>query len=107
MDFSNPFPGLKTPLTDDDLVRALRIDLAAELDASNLYESHAENTTHPIVKGVLLSISDEEKVHAGEILRLIDLLTDDQENKFHEEGKMEVERKFPDLVYSPLRNLRG
>ena len=103
MAFQDPFPGLKVPLSDDDLVRALRVDLAAELEASNLYEAHADATSHEIVRETLRDISKEEKVHAGELLRLIDLLTDNQEGQLHDEGRREVEKKFPDLMYSVAR----
>lgn len=42
MAFQDPFPGLSKPLSNQDLIRALRLDLAAELEAANLYEAHAE-----------------------------------------------------------------
>jgi rubrerythrin len=100
MAFQNPFPGLSTPLNTLDLVRALRIDLAAEEEAIHLYTAHADATDNEIVAGALLDIADEEKVHAGEIIRLIDYL-DPGESKLLEKGAAEIEKKFPEIRYLP------
>jgi rubrerythrin len=90
--FTDPFPGIKetNPMSKDDLVKALRLDLAAEEDAASLYVTHSNATDNPLVIKVLRSISNEERVHIGELLRLIETL-DPEETKFLENGAAEVE----------------
>lgn len=91
-EFLNPFSG-RVPdrkLTDRELVRALRLNLAAEEEAVHLYQAHADATDNPLAKAVLEDIADEERVHAGEFQRLISLLVDDEEEKLAE-GAEEVD----------------
>lgn len=89
--FTDPFPGIKEtrPMSTPDLIRALRLDLSAEEDAIHLYTAHANSTNSPIASKVLKSIADEERVHAGEFLKLIETLDKDEE-KFLKEGAAEV-----------------
>jgi rubrerythrin len=91
-EFANPFAGLKKDrkLTDEELVRAIRFMVAAEYEAVQLYMQLAESTDHKLAKEVLIDIADEERVHAGEFLRLLHELAPD-EAKFYEEGAEEVE----------------
>jgi rubrerythrin len=80
-EFTNPFssvtPGRK--LTDSELLRALRLDLSAEEEAVNIYLAHADATDNELAKKVLIDIADEERVHAGEFQRLINILAKDEE----------------------------
>jgi rubrerythrin len=90
-EFTNPFSGM-TParkLTDSELARALRLDLAAEEEAVHVYEAHADATDHKLAEKVLRDIADEERVHAGEFQRLINILLKDEE-RFLAEGAEEV-----------------
>lgn len=80
-EFLNPFSG-RVPdrkLTDGELIRAIRLDLAAEHEAVHLYMAHAEATDNPLAKKVLIDIADEERVHAGEFARLLSILTGDED----------------------------
>ena len=90
-EFVNPFSG-KIPerrLTPEELIRAIRLDLAAEHEAVHAYMAHADATDNPLAKAVLIDIANEERVHAGEFARLLAILTGD-EDKFLEEGAVEV-----------------
>ena len=79
--FTNPFvqnvPEKK--LSNAELIRAIRINVAAELDATSLYEAHAEATDHPLAKKVLIDIANEERVHVGEFMELLKILQEDEE----------------------------
>jgi uncharacterized protein len=91
-EFVNPFSG-KVPdrkLTIEELVRAIRLDLAAEHEAVHTYLSHADATDHPLAKAVLIDIANEERVHVGEFARLISILTGD-EDEFLKKGTLEVD----------------
>ncbi|ADD68718.1 hypothetical protein Dacet_1955 [Denitrovibrio acetiphilus DSM 12809] len=94
-DFGNPFSGLKSDrkLTDKELIRAIRFMVAAEYEAIQLYQQLAESTDNKLAQQVLIDIADEEKVHAGEFLRLLKEL-DPEEEKFYQQGYAEVEEEF-------------
>jgi rubrerythrin len=96
-EFLNPFPGMvpARKLTLEELVRAIRLDLAAEHEAVHLYMAHADATDHPLAKKVLIDIANEERVHVGEFARLISILTKD-EDKFLKEGAEEVDEMAAD-----------
>lgn len=100
-DFGNPFSGLKNDrkLTHEELVRAIRFMVAAEYEAIQLYEQLAESTDNELAKKVLYDIANEEKVHAGEFLRLLKEIQPDEE-AFYQEGAQEVEEEFLGLGLS-------
>ncbi|NIT36537.1 MAG: rubrerythrin [candidate division Zixibacteria bacterium] len=91
-EFGNPFSGLKhdRKLTDEELVRAMRFLVAAEYEAVQLYMQLAESTDDELARAVLTDVADEERVHAGEFLRVLKELAP-EEVKFYEEGAQEVE----------------
>jgi rubrerythrin len=92
-EFVDPFRG-KVPdrtLTLSELIRAIRLDVAAEQEATHIYTAQAEATDNPIAKRVLLDIAREERVHSGEFLRLLSILTEGEEDAVHEEGAREVD----------------
>jgi len=91
-EFGSPFSGLANDrkLTDAELVRAIRFMVAAEYEAIQLYMQLAESTDNKLAVEVLKDIADEERVHAGEFLRLLRELAPDEE-KFYAEGAKEVE----------------
>jgi len=80
-EFVNPFSG-KVPerkLTFNELIRALRLNLAAEEEAIHLYQAHADATDNELAAEVLRDIADEEREHVGEFQRLLNILLDDEE----------------------------
>lgn len=90
--FGSPFSGLTNDrkLTDAELIRAIRFMVAAEYEAIQMYMQLAESTDNKLAVGVLKDIADEERVHAGEFLRLLHELAPDEE-KFYINGAKEVE----------------
>jgi rubrerythrin len=91
-EFVNPFSG-KVPdrkLTHEELVRAIRLNVAAEHEAIHLYMAHADATDHPLARKVLIDIANEERVHVGEFERLLEILTGD-EQRWVAEGREEVD----------------
>jgi len=97
-DFGSPFSGLANDrmLTDEELIRAIRFMVAAEYEATQLYMQLAESTTNKLAIEVLTDIADEERVHAGEFLRLLHEL-DTEEAKFYAEGAEEVDEMIEEL----------
>lgn len=94
-DFGNSFSGLKNDrkLTEAELIRAIRFMVSAEYEAIQLYMQLAESTDNLLAIEVLKDIADEERVHAGEFLRLLKELAPDEE-KFYAEGAAEVQEEI-------------
>lgn len=94
-DFGTPFSGLanKKHITHEELIRAVRFMIAAEYEAVQLYMQLAESTDNKLAIEVLKDIADEERVHAGEFLRLLKELAPD-EQEFYDEGAKEVEEEI-------------
>lgn len=92
-EFANPFSG-KVPdrkLTREELIRAIRLDIAAEHEAVHLYMAHAEAIDDPLAKKVLVDIANEERVHVGEFQRLLEILTAGEEARWLAQGAQEVD----------------
>jgi rubrerythrin len=70
--------------------------VAAEYEAVQLYMQLAESTDDKLAIEVLKDIADEERVHAGEFLRLLKHLAPDEE-EMYEEGYEEVEEMMEKL----------
>ena len=100
-EFGSPFSGLANDrkLTEAELIRAVRFMVAAEYEAVQLYMQLAESTDDKLAQEVLKDIADEERVHAGEFLRLLKKLAPDEE-KFYEEGAEEVQEMIDKLKKS-------
>jgi rubrerythrin len=83
---------VKTPekFTDRELTRAIRDAIIAEQGAIKQYETVVDATDNEEVKKVLQSIADEEKVHTGELQKILSNLLPDEEEKL-DEGAKEVE----------------
>ena len=94
-EFGSAFSGLAhgRKLTDKELIRAIRFMIAAEYEAIQLYTQLAESTDNKLAQEVLKDIADEERVHAGEFLRLLKELAPD-EQKFYDKGAEEVEEEI-------------
>jgi len=95
VDFVHPFPG-KNPgdsLTKAEIIRALRLSLSAEEEATQLYDLIAEYVDDEKIKKIMKDVADEEQVHKGEFQKLINLYDEDEVEKV-EEGLEEAEEKM-------------
>ncbi|MFP4499130.1 MAG: ferritin family protein [Vulcanimicrobiota bacterium] len=104
-EFVNPFSG-KVPerkLTKEELVRAIRLNVAAEEEAIHLYMAHADATDHPLAKKVLIDVANEEREHVGEFQRLLQVLTGD-EDKWLNNGIEEVNEMMEELNASRIES---
>jgi rubrerythrin len=93
--FGSPFSGLAKDkkISHEELIRAIRFTIAAEYEATQQYMQLAESTDNPLVIKVLTEIANEERVHAGELLRLLHELSPD-EAKLYAKGAKEVQEKI-------------
>ncbi|MCU0631952.1 MAG: rubrerythrin [Methanolinea sp.] len=94
-EFATAFSGLNSDrkLTHSELVRAIRLMIADEYEAIQVYTQLAESIEHELAREVLLDIADEERVHAGEFLRLLQELAPDEAD-FYSQGAAEVEAEI-------------
>jgi rubrerythrin len=83
-------------LSKQDLIRAIRLNIAAEHEAIHLYMAHAGATDHPLAKKVFIDIANEERVHIGEFERLLQILTGD-EDEWLADGRQEVDEMATEL----------
>lgn len=98
-DFATAFTAKASdrPLNGSELVRAIRLCIADEYEAIQVYTQLAESISDERAKAVLLDIADEEKVHAGEFLHLLTILAPDEEG-FYKAGAKEVDTTITSQV---------
>lgn len=94
-EFGTPWAGLSLnrKLKPEELVRTIRFMVAAEYEAVQLYMQAAEVSGNALAAEVLREIADEERIHAGEFLRLLKELAPDEEDLYRK-GAEEVEEKI-------------
>jgi rubrerythrin len=104
-EFGNAFSGLaaERKLTHPELVRAIRMMIAAEYEAVQLYMQLAESIDNELAKTVLKDVADEEIVHAGEFLTLLKAL-EPSEAGFYAEGAEEVQEIMAGLAGDMLKD---
>jgi len=97
-EFANPFAGnnIDRKISHDELIRTVRYSMSAEFEAIQLYMQIADATDNPLAKEVLTDIANEEKVHVGELYRLL-IELDPKEKEFYKDGIKEVEEEIEKL----------
>jgi uncharacterized protein len=95
--FADPFnANVSRKMNKDELIQALRLDIAGELEAIYLYDAHFQATDDPRAKAVLADIRDEEKIHMGELITLMRTLDPKEAEQFLK-GQHEVEELLEDI----------
>jgi len=98
--FANPFQGnVERKLTKEELIQAIRLDIASELEAIYIYDAHVQATDDVMAKKVISDIRDEEKVHVGELMTLLRVL-DPKELELFNSGEMEVKEMLGEFGIS-------
>lgn len=90
------------PLSNQELLQAIRVDIAGELEAIIGYEAHAMATTDERVKKVLYHIADEEKQHVGELEQLLYLLNP-AEGQQMDKGRQAVQQQQASNFQQPMQ----
>ncbi len=101
-EFAHAFYGNASPrkLSHSELVRAIRLMVTDEYEAISIYTQLAESIDNELAKEVLLDIANEERVHAGEFLRLLKELAPDEE-QWYADGAAEVEAEIAKMAGAP------
>jgi len=101
--FSNPFYGnVPRKMDTRELMRAIRLNIAAEEEATALYEAHADATDNPLAKKVFQDVANEERVHVGEFIKLLDIICND-EIAWIDNGYEEVEEMAEEVAAGNFR----
>ncbi len=99
--FANPFQAnVERKMTKEELIQAIRLDIAGELEAIYLYDAHVQATDNEMAKKVIADIRDEEKAHMGELMTLLRAL-DPREAELFASGESEVREMFEELGINP------
>lgn len=99
----NPFVGnIPRQMSNDELVQAIRVDIAGELEAIVGYEAHILATSDERAKKILHHIADEEKNHVGELQQLLAILNP-QEAEHVEKGKQAILQQQQSNFQQPLQ----
>jgi len=95
--FANPFQGnVERKMSKEELIQAIRLNIAGELEAIYIYDAHVQATSEEIAKKVIADIRDEEKAHVGELMALLRIL-DPKEAELFASGETEVKEMLEDL----------
>ncbi len=95
--FANPFQGnVDRKMTNEELIQAVRLNIAGELEAIYVYDAHVQATDNPLAKKVIADIRDEEKAHVGELMTLLRTL-DPNEAELFASGEAEVKEMLEEL----------
>lgn len=99
--FANPFQGnVERKMTREELLQAIRLDIAGELEAIYLYDAHVQAADDVAAKTVIADIRDEEKAHVGELMTLLRTL-DPKEAELFVSGEAEVREMLQGLGMAP------
>jgi rubrerythrin len=99
----NPFvANVPRQLSSQELLQALRVDIAGELEAIVGYEAHAMATTDERVKKVFAHIADEERQHVGELQQLMFMLSSN-EQQMYDQGKQAVQQQQSQNFSQPMQ----
>lgn len=95
--FANPFQAnVNRKMSKEELIQAIRLDIAGELEAIYVYDAHVQATDIEIAKKVIADIRDEEKAHIGELMTLLRTL-DPMEAEHFASGESEVKEMLEEL----------
>lgn len=85
-EFATPFKGNANPkkLSEKELIRAIRFSIASEFEAIQLYEQLEDSIEDENSKKLLHEIADDEKVHVGNFLHLLKMLSPEEECHYKE-----------------------
>lgn len=95
--FANPFQGnVNRKISKEELIQAVRLDIAGELEAIYVYDAHVQATDDPVAKAIISDIRDEEKAHVGELMTLLRHLDPEEATHFLS-GEAEVKELLEEL----------
>ncbi|MDD4562619.1 MAG: demethoxyubiquinone hydroxylase family protein [Syntrophomonadaceae bacterium] len=99
----DPFvANLPRQLSNEELIQALRVDIAGELEAIIGYEAHVMATTDERVKKVLTHIANEERRHVGQLQQLLFVLNPGEQQYF-DQGLQAIQQQQSQNFQMPMQ----
>ncbi|WP_041427480.1 demethoxyubiquinone hydroxylase family protein [Syntrophomonas wolfei] len=99
----DPFvANLPRPLSNEELIQALRVDITGELEAIIGYEAHIMATTDERVKKVLTHIANEERRHVGQLQQLLFVLNPGEQQYF-DQGLQAIQQQQSQNFQMPMQ----
>jgi len=99
----NPFvANVPKQISQEELLQALRVDIAGEWEAIIGYEAHAMATTDERVKKVLYHIANEERQHVGELQQLLYMLNPGEGDQLSK-GQQAIQQQQNQNFQSPMQ----
>ncbi|MGI6469092.1 MAG: rubrerythrin family protein [Syntrophomonadaceae bacterium] len=99
----NPFvANVNKQLSQQELLQAIRADIAGELEAIIGYEAHIMAATDERVKKVLAHIADEERRHVGELQQLLHMLSPHEQQMF-DQGQQQIMQQQAQNFSQPMQ----
>lgn len=99
----DPFiANLPRQLSNQELLQAIRVDIAGELEAIIGYEAHAMATSDEKVRKVLTHIANEERRHVGELQQLLYMLNP-AEQEYIQKGTQAIQQQQAQNFQTPLQ----
>ncbi len=91
-EFCQPFAALDSngEIDHEELVRLIRLAIASEGEAIQIYTQIAEASSNELAKKVLTDVVHEEKVHIGSFLKLLKTV-EPEEFKYYDKGMKEAD----------------
>jgi rubrerythrin len=89
-------------LSQQELLQAIRIDIAGEVEAIIGYEAHAMATSDERVKKILTHIADEERRHVGELQQLLHMLNPHEQQMF-DQGQQKIMQQQSQNFSQPMQ----
>ncbi len=89
-------------LNNAELLQALRVDLAGELEAIIGYEAHAMAISDERVKKVLIHIANEERRHVGQLQQLLFMLSP-AEQDYTQQGIQTIQSQQAQNFQNPIQ----
>lgn len=99
----DPFiANLPRTLSNEEMLQAIRVDIAGELEAIIGYEAHAMATTDEKARKVLTHIANEERRHVGELQQLLYMLNP-AEQEYFQKGTQAIQQQQAQNFQAPLQ----
>ncbi len=89
-------------INTQELLQALRVDIAGEWEAIIGYEAHAMATDDERVKKVLYHIANEERHHVGELQQLLFMLNPGEADHMTK-GQQAIEQQQNQNFQAPMQ----
>lgn len=78
-------------LTKVEILRAVKFAISSEYEAIQIYQQIMESTDNNDVKVVLGDIAQEEKHHVGELRKLLEILSPEDEKEYRHGDEETIE----------------